>query len=244
MGLFSWCTSDTRKSISCTFNSYAGAPTTVYLLNPFGDPYKESNYEGYGVFGGRDVYELVAEWNRKYLTVDNLKKPVREHWASDKEGDEYFTKAMQRYEQKCRGLKDYAAGASDEYMQKHYGTVFGYGDGSDWKRCLGIDVACYDEDHVKLKYPIKLVEVPVPYEEAEMSPSCPFQGYFYDGESLSAIQEEVDGSFAQLDNAKNDYFKKLKGRYLDDIIQSCEAAGKQPTFGYKSYINESNDKER
>lgn len=243
MGLFSWCTSDTRKSISCTYNSYAGAPTTVYLLNPFGEPYKESDYEGYGEFGGHDVYDLVAEWNRKYLTIDNLRKPVREHWASDEHGREYYEKALKRYEQKCLGIVEFAAGASDEYMQKHYGTVFGYGDGSDWKRCLGIDIACYDEEHVKPKYPIKLVEVPVPYEEAEMSPSCPFQGYFYD-ESLSAIQEQVDCSFAVLDSAKNDYFKKLKGKYLDDIIKSCEAAGKQPAFENKAKSIESNDKER
>ena len=30
---------------------------------PDGTKIKEDDYEGYGVFGGRDIYQLVAEWN-------------------------------------------------------------------------------------------------------------------------------------------------------------------------------------
>lgn len=243
MGCFSWCTSDTRKSIPCTYNSYEGAPTTVYLLNPFGEPYKESDYEGYGEFGGHDVYDLVAEWNRKFLTSDNLRKPVREQWAVDDQGNEGFAKAMIQYEQKCRGIEEFAAGASDEYMREHYGDVFGYGDGSDWKRCLGIDIACSDDDHVKLKFPIKLVENPVPYEEADMSPSCPFQGYFY-AEDLAEIQEEVDRSFIELSQAKNKHFEKLKAMRLDDVIKSCEEMSKNGDNSPRSVQEVGIDKDR
>jgi hypothetical protein len=62
MGFFSWKTSDTHKSIS---NSYSCRPTfTVYLLQPHGlPPIREDEYEGYGDFGGQDVYELLALWH-------------------------------------------------------------------------------------------------------------------------------------------------------------------------------------
>lgn len=63
MGLFSWCTADTRKSLAVDMNGYEDAPKKVYLLNPFGKPYEETEYEGYGVIGGVDVYAMVAKWN-------------------------------------------------------------------------------------------------------------------------------------------------------------------------------------
>lgn len=63
MGYFSWKTSDTEESIFNVFsNHFDGRP--VYLLQPNGQPaIKESGYEGMGNFGGRDAYELLAEWN-------------------------------------------------------------------------------------------------------------------------------------------------------------------------------------
>lgn len=227
MGNFSWCTSDTRKSIPCTDESYSGAPKTVYLLNPFGAPYKESDYEGYGVFGGRDVYELVAEWNRGFLSPENLHKPEREHWSMDAEGQAHYERALTKYMLKCDGIKEYAAGASDAHMRKYYGSVFGYGDGFDWKRCLGIDIACYDEDHVKLKYPIKIVETLVPYEMAGISPSCPFQGYFY-GDTPSSMRQQIDEAFNALYEAGREYAEKQMP--LDQVISSCEELSKNTGF--------------
>jgi hypothetical protein len=35
----------------------------VYLLQPDGEPIREDNYEGYGVFGGVDAHALLARWN-------------------------------------------------------------------------------------------------------------------------------------------------------------------------------------
>lgn len=91
MGVFSWCTSDTRKSIPCTNKAYKGAPSTVYLLNPFGEPYKEMGYDGYGVFGGRDVYELVVEWNRPFLSGANFEKPERGNFLWTKPAVSFIT---------------------------------------------------------------------------------------------------------------------------------------------------------
>ena len=61
MGFFSWKTQDTDKSIC---NQYSGRKTfRVQMLDNKGNVWTEDNYEGYGVFGGKDYYELLAEMN-------------------------------------------------------------------------------------------------------------------------------------------------------------------------------------
>ncbi len=63
MGFFSWITADTKESIP---NVYSSRETfTVYMTAPDGRQWRESAYEGYGEFGGKDYYELVAELNGK-----------------------------------------------------------------------------------------------------------------------------------------------------------------------------------
>lgn len=61
MGFFSWITQDTNCSIS---NSSSGAGTfRVFMQDDKGNQYVEDNYEGYGVFGGKDYFELMDEMN-------------------------------------------------------------------------------------------------------------------------------------------------------------------------------------
>lgn len=57
MGQFSWFTMDTHRRI------VNGEERTVYLVDDKGNKWKENCYEGYGVFGGKDFYELLAEMN-------------------------------------------------------------------------------------------------------------------------------------------------------------------------------------
>ena len=61
MGFFSWITQDTFRSISNTYSPIR--PQTVYMIDNAGNQYCEDNYEGYGEFGGKDFYQLVAEMN-------------------------------------------------------------------------------------------------------------------------------------------------------------------------------------
>jgi len=61
MGLFSWMTCDTNRSIPCLYSCRPLFP--VFVLCPDGTKIEEKVYEGYGEFGGRDIYQLVAEWN-------------------------------------------------------------------------------------------------------------------------------------------------------------------------------------
>jgi len=61
MGFFSWKTQDTDKSIA---NRFSKKPTfNVTMTDNKGNRWHEHNYEGYGDFGGKDFYELVAEMN-------------------------------------------------------------------------------------------------------------------------------------------------------------------------------------
>lgn len=129
MGLFSFLTSDSKKSVSAD-NTLQRDYTTnsAYLLLPDGTYLYENSYEGYGLFNNVDVYEIVAKLNYPELCKDD-----NGNWLS-----------------------------------------------SDIIRNIGIDIACSDYNHVQLKYPIKIVEYLVPYDQADISPSCPLQGYFYD----------------------------------------------------------------
>ena len=61
MGLFSWLTSDTKESIRNRYHKRKALP--VYLITPENEKIYEPKYEGYGVFGGHDVFVLLARWN-------------------------------------------------------------------------------------------------------------------------------------------------------------------------------------
>ena len=75
MGFFSFMTQDTERSIS---NRYSARGTfKVIMSDDKGNHYVEHNYDGYGVFGGKDYYELVDEiewrkWKQKTWNLDCL----------------------------------------------------------------------------------------------------------------------------------------------------------------------------
>ena len=61
MGFFSWNTCETGESIA---NQFSNRPTfTVHMITPDGRVFTEEDYEGYGEFGGKDFFELLAEIN-------------------------------------------------------------------------------------------------------------------------------------------------------------------------------------
>ena len=61
MGFFSWITQDTKRSIA---NSWSRRRTfKVVMTDDKNNHWVECNYDGYGVFGGKDYYVLLAEMN-------------------------------------------------------------------------------------------------------------------------------------------------------------------------------------
>lgn len=63
MGQFSWITQDPDEAIRESYGCSDKALTTAYLHDDKGNVWFEDNYEGYGVFGGKDYYILLAEMN-------------------------------------------------------------------------------------------------------------------------------------------------------------------------------------
>ena len=67
MGCFSWIAQDTNKPIYMTGYQKPGyEQRTYYMWDNKGNFWKEPRYEGYGMFGGKDYYILLAEMNRVY----------------------------------------------------------------------------------------------------------------------------------------------------------------------------------
>ena len=61
MGFFSWKTNNSDRSIA---NRHSDRATfKVYMRDNKGNVWVEEDYDGYGVFGGKDYYELLAEMN-------------------------------------------------------------------------------------------------------------------------------------------------------------------------------------
>jgi len=192
MGQFSWLDCVTGKPI------LDGVAKTSYVLVPreFGGGHIEEDcYDGYGNFGGYDIYDLVAYWNKDYLlgrefgSVPKLEdyaglwsyeiEDLKDKGYSDAEIAELDNQARQKYYQAAVGRKDastqrmldFSRGKyTDAQMRRKYGN--------DFKREIGIDIACYDEDNFSLKYPIKITYDPnVTYEECKPSKSDPNQGW-------------------------------------------------------------------
>lgn len=89
MGLFSWLTQDTGETIPCSGQEVKPL-ITVTLRDDKGNTWTESEYEGYGVFGGKDYFVLMAEMNGIVDGTDDEKR--------DKGIDLY-------YDEKAEGVK-------------------------------------------------------------------------------------------------------------------------------------------
>lgn len=68
MGCFSWFTIEGSKILNnfcgCDSNSICfDHHQIIYLFDHQGNVWKEKKYEGYGVFGEKDYYQLLAEMN-------------------------------------------------------------------------------------------------------------------------------------------------------------------------------------
>jgi len=67
MGCFSWITQNSNRSIIMYGYGTRRYPCrTCYMWDNNGRRWREMAYEGYGVFGGKDYYVLLAEMNREY----------------------------------------------------------------------------------------------------------------------------------------------------------------------------------
>ena len=146
MGQFSWLDCVTGKPI------LDGVAKTSYVLVPreFGGGHSgEYRYDGYGNFGGEDIYELVLDWNKEFIPD--------------------YIKLMEIGKWKCSVSADDLKNLQNFYNGKPISCE---------DRWLGIILACYDGDNFRLKYPIKITyDAGAVYEDCGPSKSDPNQGW-------------------------------------------------------------------
>jgi len=146
MGQFSWLDCKTREQI------VDNKKRDVYVLVPkeFGGGHiKEECYDGYGNFGGYDIYDLLPEWNKEFIPI-MLAYVEKGRWT-------------------CRLDEDDIQNLKAFYEGKEITCP---------KRYLGVLMGCYDDDNRKLFYPIKITHNKyVTYECCEPSLSDPNQGW-------------------------------------------------------------------
>lgn len=154
MGLFSFMYADTgNKENLCIGES-------AYVLLPDKEPIFEASYDGYGHFGGADVYEVAFELNRGLITekfLDSCRCTPRNydrriiHWTLEGKTDQEITNLIK---QQCD---------NDCFIR-------------EWKREVGITLSCYDEDNERLPFPIKITKQPCEYRLVPASKGDPEQG--------------------------------------------------------------------
>lgn len=158
MGQFSWLDCVTGEQI---IDNY---PRKVYLLIPKemgGGHIEEACYDGYGNFGNKDVYDLIADWN-KGMIPEIQRKDSLGKWKCDMSSAD--KKVLQNF---------YEGKPLKEGITEEDGFCLG-----TEKRTVGIIMACYDEDNARLDFPIKITyDRNAVYEKCEPSPSDPNQGW-------------------------------------------------------------------
>ena len=121
----------------------------------------ENCYDGYGMFGSYDAYDLVAEWNREDIAEIFEKKKKEDSW-----GASLYDIAIL-----------FANGVSDEEITEYViktrkeGTYLI----TDWKRNIGIAIACEEQDNASLRYPLKVTTTKWHRKYSELFPSISTQ---------------------------------------------------------------------
>ena len=160
MGQFSWMDcKDRDKQILDDVNR------TSYLLVPKmygGGHIAEECYDGDGRFGGQDVYDLVADWNRSFCDkVADLCEAGKWVCDTNKEDIENLRRFYRGEDITCE------------------------------KRWIGIILACYDDDNFSLPFPIKITyDESAVYERCLPSYSDPNQGWGYEEDYWDEEEEE------------------------------------------------------
>ena len=177
MGCFSWMFADKNNEKNLKLDHKG------YLLTPDNKALKAEEYEGFGEFDGHDAYSLVAIWNRRYLSEHpEFEIPQHGNRKWNEETNSWIPIPLTKRIDEYSWYKYYADMsltekemmdkiAADEEAKKD--LIFAE------LRCIGISIACYDDQNAALPYPIKIVRNGrVKYNEVPASNGDPNQGFF------------------------------------------------------------------
>lgn len=163
MGFFTW--TDARHEPRLTKNGgyhtkdMIGYDCFAKIVCPDNTEIIEKYYEGYGMFDGKDVYDLVVDWNRAHLTsiFDKLAAEKPNHWGC------YL-----------RQLAAYYQSGDEKAFNAELTHLAGNEDlpfiRNEWKRTIGITIACGDQNST-LPYPIKITSMKQHKKYNELVPS-------------------------------------------------------------------------
>ena len=160
MGQFSWLDCITEEQI------IDNKVRDVYVLIPkkFGGGHiRETCYDGYGHFGRHDIFDLIADWNREFMTKDSKFPSHSKTTLGDEAWAELYLNILN----------------SKKDIENEMRAISPY-----WEyRYIGITLAGYDEDNASLPYPIKIThDSEAVYEYCSPSKSDPNQGWEYEEE--------------------------------------------------------------
>ena len=158
MGCFTWTLANrTPKKVRGRYAAQCILRYDSYgaIVCPDDTIISEPHYEGYGVFDGKDVYDLVVDWNKDYLT-EIPKLPGLKSWH-DKQEMLALMQAYQKGDQEALKKAIKVAAVEEPAMW------------TEWKRFVGIYIACVNNE--LLPYPIKIVNCkrPKPYDQLRPS---------------------------------------------------------------------------
>ena len=166
MGYFTW--TDARRQnprLARNGNYYArdtiGYGSPAMIVCPDNTVIKESCYDGYGMFGDKDVYDLVVDWNKSHLEqiFNDLISKYGNIWG-------------QHLQSLAVAYQNDDETALNAEINKLAGTTEPEHFKDEWKRIIGIAIAC--EHNEDLPFPIKIIRStrPVPYNKLYPSISC------------------------------------------------------------------------
>jgi len=157
MGFFSWKTQDTNKSIPSSYSERKTFPVT--LSDDKGNTWHEPDYEGYGVFGGKDYYELLAEMNGRTTRIEGINIALGIKGIRNPETNQIFLSSG----------KDFFNWQNDK-------LVDGKGANELIDEGLWKQIVVYETNRV---FP-NLNESPDLKWENKEADNCEYQGFFYD----------------------------------------------------------------
>lgn len=107
----------------------------------------ERCYDGYGMFDGQDIYDLVVDWNKEYLTeiFDRMLSEDPHCWGADLKP---IAEAYQNDDPDLdKIVESIAAKRCDKFLRE------------EWKRNVGIAISCEDKNNAALPYPVKITSL-------------------------------------------------------------------------------------
>ena len=190
MGSFSWCYCDVGEiridSFGCPrprrdqrlVGFSKDHPASVLIPEEFGGKTAQIDvkmYEDYGRFGKIDIYNLIADWNRSWISAHpDYKTPHSLKY--EEQHPKYPAKKMSEYpwwpfySNLSLSREDVLKKWREAYPCTPL-VMIEY-------RSIGITIACYNEDNAALPYPIKIAKDPRSiYEDCPPSLSDPYQGF-------------------------------------------------------------------